>query len=191
MIDFEPFHTKRLPLQVIAEGLDRADLAAITREMTARILGHLADCTDADVTFMPVDPDAFDRYASTEADRNVPWSLGHVVVHLTASCEEAAFLGAELARGVPAHGRSRYEVPWPTVTTIEACRERLRESERMCLATLETWPDRPHLDVFYEPLSGSPPRNAVARYLGGPAHADEHRDHIPALVRQATAARSS
>jgi hypothetical protein len=42
----------------------------------------------------------------------LPWTLGHVIVHITASAEESAFLAAELARGVHRRtGRSRFEVP--------------------------------------------------------------------------------
>ena len=69
-----------------------------------------------------------------------------MIVHTTASSEEAAFIAAELARGVEFHGRSRSEVPWETVTTIEQCRHRLEESRRMRLATLQIWPDEPDLD---------------------------------------------
>ena len=60
----------------------------------------------------------------------------------------------------------------------------------MILATLETWPDQPHLDVMFEPPSGAAPRNAIARFLGGLMHADSHREQISEIVRQAREARA-
>jgi hypothetical protein len=58
-------------------------------------------------------------------------TLAHVIVHTTASAEESRLSGGRDARGVPNHGRSRYEVPWQSVTTIDQCRHRLEESRRM------------------------------------------------------------
>ncbi len=68
------------------------------------------------------------RSPTDAAEVGLAWTLGHVIVHLTASAEEAAFLGAELARGVEPHGRSRYEVPWRTLVTIEGARARLQRA---------------------------------------------------------------
>ncbi len=109
----------------------------------------------ADVIFVPDDPPPTTRSPRTSTEVGLAWTLGHVIVHLTASAEEAAFLGAELARGVEPHGRSRYEVAWPTLITIEAARARLLESERMILASLDTWPDEPHLDVVFTTAKGT------------------------------------
>jgi hypothetical protein len=184
MIDFQPVRDKRVELSDIAGGLGRADLAAATMAMTNDILDRIRDCRDEDVTFVPLDPAANDTFAVDPGEVELAWTLGHVIVHVTASSEEAAFLGAELARGVAHHGRSRYETPWPGMTTIAACRDRLSESRRMVLATLETWPDHPHLDVLYEVPSGGSPRNAVARFLGGLMHADSHREQVSEIVRQ-------
>ena len=183
MIDFGPVRDKRLELSDLAAGLGRADLAAATMAMTDDILDRIRDCLDDDVTFVPSDPAANDTFAADPSEIELAWTLGHVIVHVTASAEEGAFLAAELARGVGHHGRSRYETPWTTVTTIAACRARLDESRRMILATLETWPDAPHLDVVYEPPTGTP-RNAVARFLGGLMHADSHREQISEIARQ-------
>jgi hypothetical protein len=58
----------------------------------------------------------------------------------------------------------------------------------MILATLSVWPDVPHLDVTI--LSGSGPRNAIARFLAGLSHADSHLEQISEIVRQAHAARN-
>jgi hypothetical protein len=189
MIDFSPVRAGELELPDLANGLTRAQLAEAARAMTGDLLIRTRVAEDADVTFEPLDPDADDRFAVDPAEVDLAWTLGHVIVHVTASAEEAAFLAAELARGVEPHGRSRFEVPWRTVTTIEACRHRLRESERMILATLDAWPDQPHLDVTYASPAGGAPRNAVARFLGGLMHADSHRDQVSAIVAQVIAAR--
>jgi hypothetical protein len=123
--------------------------------------------------------------------------LGHVIVHVTASAEEAAYQAVELARGVRYRRlRSRYEVPWQTVTTIEQCRQRLEESRRMRLASLDMWPDKPFLANTYKlqigpavVTEGYPQANCVVRFLLGLMHEDEHLDQITEIVRQARAAR--
>jgi hypothetical protein len=102
----------------------------------------------------------------------MPWTLGHLIVHVTASAEEAAAIAAELARGVPHRGgRSRSEVHWTTVTTVEQCRQRLEESRRMRLASLGMWPDQPDLsNTYLPPREGAEPVNAVIRFVNGLRH---------------------
>src|SRR5687768_7318261 len=140
MLDFTPVRKKEITMNNLAEGLTLGDLRSLTNEMVDHVLNLIKDCTDADVTFEREDPVADDKAAATSAEVNMPWTLGHVIVHITASTEESAFLAAELARGVPHRGgRSRYETPWQTVTTIEQCRRRLEENRRMRLASLEVW----------------------------------------------------
>ena len=74
--------------------------------MVNAMLGLIAGCTDADVIFTPEDPVAYDKYAATLEELSVPWTLGHVIVHVTASSEECAFLaaGAGPRRVRPARG---------------------------------------------------------------------------------------
>lgn len=189
MIDFGAVHDGRLELGDLAAGRSVADLAGATRATTAELLRRLEGAADPDVIFVPDDPLAQDTFAEDAAEVGLAWTLGHVIVHLTASAEEAAFLAAELARGVQPHGRSRFEVPWPAMVTIEAGRARLLESERMILASLETWPDEPHLDVVFTTAKGTT-RNAPARFLGGLMHTDAHLDQVANIVRQARAART-
>lgn len=100
------------------------------------------------MTFIPVDPQAHDSAATNAEEMGIAWTLGHIIAHMTAGAEESAALAAELARGVPFHGRSRYEVPWQTVTTMQQCRSRLEESRRMRLASLGMWPERPDLNLI-------------------------------------------
>jgi hypothetical protein len=95
-----------------------------------------------------------------------------------------------MARGVEHHGRSRYETPWQTVTTIAQCRRRLEESRRMRLTSLAMWPDEPRLDNVYEPWPGAPQVNAIGRFALGLMHDDDHVGHIAEIVRQARAGRT-
>ncbi|MEK7787064.1 MAG: DinB family protein [Chloroflexota bacterium] len=190
MLDFTPVRNKQTTMGRLAEGLTPGDLRRLTNEMVDTMLGLIADCTDADVTFAPDDPEARDDAASTEDEVNIAWTLGHVIVHTTASAEEAAFLAAELARGVERPGRSRYEVHWTTITTIAQCRHWLEESRRMRQALLNAWPDQPHLDLLYTPAyAGAAPLNAIARFAGGLSHDDAHLGQLREIMRQARAAR--
>lgn len=188
MIDFGPVRDGGLELSDLALGLTVADLARATRAVTAELLRRIESAEDADLTFVPDDPEAEDSFAEDATEANLAWTLGHVIVHLTASAEEAAFLGAELARGVEPHGRSRYEVPWPTMTTVEAGRARILESQRMMLASLDSWPDEPHLEVLFTTSRGTT-RNALARYLGGLLHTDAHLAQVADILGQAMAVR--
>ncbi len=174
-------------LPTTTDGLTVDDLRGLTNEMIDTMLELIKDCRDADVTFDPVDPDAYDLEAANDDELRISWSLGHVIVHVTASSEEAASIAAELARGVQWHGRSRSEVPWRTVTTIEQCRHRLEESRRMRLASLDMWPDQPYLENTYQPRPDIDPINCVRRFLNGLRHDTNHLAQIEEIVRQATA----
>lgn len=187
MLDFTPVRNKELKISQLAAGLTPADLARLTNEMIDAILGLIADCTDADVAFIPDDPQANDTYAANPGEVKLAWTLGHVIVHTTASAEESAFLAAELARGVTFHGRSRAEMPWQTITTIAQCRQRLEESRRMRLASLQLWPDPPDLENSYEAVPGADPSNALTRFVRGLSHDDSHLGQIAEIVRQARA----
>jgi hypothetical protein len=190
MLDFTPVRQKEITVRELAANLTKADLARLTNEMVDTILQRIAECEDADVTFVPSDPLANDTFAVNPDEVNLPWTLGHVIVHTTASSEESAFLAAELARGVPNHGRSRAEVPWETVTTIAQCRRRLEESRHMRLASLELWPDPPDLNNRYAYREGSDPMNALTRFVNGLSHDDSHLEQITKIVRQARAGRA-
>ena len=191
MFDFTPVIQKQAKLSELTTQLTIDDLRQYTNEMIDTLLDLIATCTDADVTFQPIDPQANDKYAANEADVHLAWTLGHVIVHVTASAEESAFLAAELARGVAFHGRSRSEIPWQTVTSIAQCRNRLEESRRMRLASLELWPTLPYLDNSYE-VPGWPtgPINGVTRFMLGLSHDNAHLAQIKDIVRQSQAARN-
>jgi len=185
MLDFASVRNKTKTLNELTAGLTIADLRALTEESVDLMLKMIESCTDADVVFQPVDPEANDTYAASDADKGMAWTLGHVIVHVTASSEESAFLGAEMARGVANHGRSRYETPWESVVTIDQCRRRLAESRRMRLASLDMWPDSPDLTITYEPWPGGPTIDAVSRFVLGIFHEESHYGQIAEIVRQA------
>ena len=185
MLDFTPVRNREQTMAQLADGLTIDDLRRLTNEMVDVMLGMIADSTDADVTAEILDPEANDTFAAKPEDVGLSWTLGHVIVHTTASAEESAALAAELARGVEFHGRSRSEVPWETATTIAQCRARLEESRRMRLASLDMWPDRPYLKNTYEPYAGRGPYNAVTRFIGGLSHDDSHLSQIERLAREA------
>jgi DinB superfamily len=190
VIDFSPVRRKEQTLQELAEGLTRDDLVRLANEMCDHFHELIATAQDPDVTFVPDDPDANDTFAARPEDVGLSWTLGHVIVHWTASSEEAAAHALTLARGVTITGRSRAEVPWQEATTVAFLRERIEESRRMQLAMLEAWPARPDVDLTYTAREGANPVNAVGRFLGGLFHADSHREQVTKILGQAKAARA-
>lgn len=191
MIDFGPLRRKEKSLQDLAAGLSRDDLGGFTREMCAAQLSALEEAADEDVVMVPDDPEANDTFASQAEDVGLSWTLGHVVVHTTASSEESAALALTLARGLAVEGRSRYEVPWEQARTVAFIRHRIEESLRMRLAMLDAWPDQPDLDNFYTPYAGRPPMNALGRFLGGLAHDDSHLEQMHKIIEQARVRRAA
>ena len=79
------------------------------------------------------------------------------------------------------------------MTTITQLRERLEESRRIRLATLDAWPDQPHLDNAYE-IAGDPlkvgPINAVTRFMLGLQHDNSHHDQIREILKQSRAVKN-
>ena len=122
MLDFSQYHTNKTAISQLVENLQIGDLNKLTNQMINEMFSLIADCDDADAVFVPEDSDAHDPAAATQEELKMPWTLGHVIVHVTASSEEAAAIAAELARGVPHRGgRSRSEVPWQSIGTIDDC----------------------------------------------------------------------
>lgn len=183
MLDFTPVKTRTKSFADLAAGLTKADLYQLTDEMIDTMQAIIADAVDADVIFVPNDPEANDTFGKPE-EANLSWTLGHVIVHATASSEESAALALVLARGLPVEGRSRYETPWESVTTIAQVHQRLEESRRMRKAMLDAWPDQPHLDMTYEPFSGIGPINAVGRFILGLYHDTDHLGQLTEIMRQ-------
>ncbi|MCB9133945.1 MAG: DinB family protein [Anaerolineales bacterium] len=191
MLDFTPVRKKEISFTDLVKELTVDDLRTLTNEMIDYQLSLIATCTDADVVFAPIDPDAHDAYAVNPEEEDLAWNLGHLIVHVTASSEETAFLAAEMARGVEyEQRRSRSEIHWKTMTTIAQCRARLEESRRMRLASLDMWPDQPYLDNTFTSERTGLVINPVARFAFGLSHDDAHLAQIAEVVRQAGAARN-
>lgn len=189
MLDFARARRNEIPLAELVAGCAVADLHAMTDEIVNEIERIIADATDADVVFVPRDPDA-NHHAEDAPDREEGWTLGHVIAHMTAGGEEGGAHASSLARGVQTEGRSRYEVPWETITTIAQARQRLAESRRMRHAFLNTWPDEPNLQNTMTLVPRMGPMNAITRYALGLMHDDWHLDHLREIMRQARAARN-
>jgi hypothetical protein len=192
MLDFSKVKRDELSMDELCKDLTMQDLHRLTDEMIDKQLALIHEATDADVAFIPDDPEAYDSFAEDEADVNLAWTLGHVMVHVTASSEESAAIAANLARGVLVEGRMRHETPWETVTTIEQVRHRMEESRRIRHAFLNAWPDQPHLETTITPkYPGATPRNAVVQFVGGLRHDDSHLGQIKNIMEQVKAHRSN
>jgi hypothetical protein len=191
VIDFNPLRRKERTIQDLAAGRSRSDLIQLTDEMCDTMLALIQGAEDPDVTFVPDDPEANDTFAANAEDVDLAWTLGHVVVHATASSEEAAAHALTLARGVEISQRSRWETPWEEATTAAFLRGRIEESRRMQRAMLDAWPDPPHLDVMYTRREGATPMNAIDRFVGGLFHSDEHLGQIGKTLAQAQAGRGA
>ncbi len=161
--------------------LDRAGLLALTNDYYDEIEALIGGVTDEGAVAVPHDPALDDQQAGEGA-----WTLGHVLVHLTASCDETGALASALARGVelPPGLRLRAETPWETITTAGQLSARLTESRRICLAFLDTWPDAPHLDltVTMNPRLGA--LDAIRLCGMGFSHADSHLEQLREIMRQ-------
>lgn len=178
-IDVPAVIEKRRTLIEETAGIAADDLPILTNELYDRLDTLTANIDDAAVVFVPDDPAADEGGAG--------WTLGHVVVHLTAGLEENAAQGCSLARGAEITGRPRYETPWQDVTAAAQIRQRLAESRRLTLAFLAAWPDTPHLaNVHAHDFFG--PVNAVAYHALGIAHATDHFAQLEEIQRQAAAA---
>jgi hypothetical protein len=189
MIDFGPVRRRELTMREFAGGFTLEDLVAVSKGMVGLQQDIVADASDDDVVFVPDDPRANDTFAARDEDVLLAWTLAHVIVHTTASSEESCALALQLARGVGVEGRSRYEVPWQSVTTVAQVRGRLSESLRMRVAMLGAWPTIPHLDNAYVPSERQGPINPIARVLHGLSHDDSHLAQLREILRQAHAAR--
>jgi len=186
MIDFTSVNQYRVPMSSFAADLTMADLRRLTQRSMDRLATLVQRCSDADIVYVPDDPDAFDAYAAQfrPEEAKLGWSISHNIVHTTASGEEYAFNAAELARGVPYHGRSRYETPWQLITSVEQCLARLEESRRIRLASLDVWPDEPDLKNGLTPWRESGWVNAIGLFAWGLAHDDSHWRQIKKILSQ-------
>jgi hypothetical protein len=196
-IDFSPIHKREAKIMAWGAGFDLPTLREAANASIDFMLDLIADLNDADVTFIPHDPEANDPYAPAEL-QNVGWSIAHLILHVTASTEEYASISSILARGIdfPAEMRLRYEPDWQTTTqTVDECRARLLESKRMRNAFLESWPDQPHTtsrwqrsERFVEIFGEMDYKSA---FLMGLSHEYGHHAQLQEAKRQALEARQT
>ena len=90
MLDFTPVRNQKQTMAQLTEGLTIANLRQLTNEMVDTMLGIIAESTDADVTADILDPQANDTFASNPDAVGLTWTLGHVIVHTTASSENSS-----------------------------------------------------------------------------------------------------
>ena len=190
LIDFTPAQNGEIKLYDFAQQFNIDDLRAATNASLDTILSIIGDADDAQLTFLPDDPNADDPLAPPE-ERYLGWSLAHLVAHVCASSEEAANYSAILAQGIPypRDPRLRYETDWHILKTRAQVLQRLEESRRMRLAALDGWPDHPHLDTFRTTsehgLLKNGPSNAKSAFLAGLKHEWSHLDQFRETARQA------
>jgi hypothetical protein len=140
MIDYSVLAGGERKIADLANDLSLSNLKAATDEQIDTMASMIRDLSDAQVVFVATDP---------EAEGGVGWNVPHLIAHVTASSEENAAISSILARGIdyPFEPRLRSEVDWLTLTTTEACLQRLEESRRIRQAYLSAWPDQPRLDT--------------------------------------------
>lgn len=195
-IDFAPLLKREVNPFEYSQQYSIDDLREASNTSLDILVDIINQATDEQITFIPHDPDAHDPDA-VAGEEHIGWSLGHLVLHATATAEEGFSRSSILARGIvlPSSLRLRYEDSWHTHCQTRAdCLHRLEESRRMRLAYLDAWPDRPHLDVFLEPSPDTPFRfqiNALVSALLGLTHEIQHHDQFREALRQAQAAHPS
>jgi hypothetical protein len=190
LINFQPVINKEKTIADFASEFSHADLGDALNSYVDFTINIINSVTDEQASFIPHDPDANDQYAATEAEQHVGWNLIHLVMHATASAEEAAAFSSILARGITIGGRLRSERDWRQVTTRAEAIARLEECRRICHAYLATWPHQPDLTtlrIMPEHLSWMK-SNAPISFLGGLMH---WQNHIEQFQKVADLARSA
>jgi hypothetical protein len=182
-LDLAAFGAGKISYADLTGELNFSDLRALTDELYTTIHAIISSSTDADVSFVPHDLAAKDT-------NEQGWTLSHVIAHLTATAEESAVTAALLAKGVTPEGRLRYETPWETLQTAQQVLSRLQESQRMCNAYLDAWPDAPQLDVTLVRVPHFGPLNAIRMYVLGYLHGTSHIEQVREIMRQAGQSRS-
>ncbi len=178
VFDMEAFRSGKASYADLVRDITHSDLYRFTDEYFSTVQPIVADVTDRATTFVP-------RDAALKDPGEQAYTLGHVIVHLTATLEESASVASVLARDIAFDGRLRYEVPWETIHTAQQIHERLKESQRMCRAYLDAWPDAPHLDITIMRIPSFGPMNAVGMHMLGIMHGEAHIEQLREIMRQA------
>ena len=98
-IDFEPVFEDEQQLSEYAAQFSVDDLRQASEDSVAWLAEIVQGLADAEIGFAPQDPEADDPFAG-EDEQEIGWGMGHLVAHVTASCEEWAGYSSLLARSV-------------------------------------------------------------------------------------------
>jgi hypothetical protein len=193
LIDFSPVNGDTVKVAHFAQTLTVAQFKTATQASLDLLVSIVGDATDAEIVHIPDDPLANDPYAA-EAERNLGWSLAHLIAHVTATSEEYCAIASILGRGVnyPRVPRLRFETPWREITTASHAMQRLEESRRIRMGYLETIPDSPHLDTLRELSDGYREKfgdqNMLTAIAMGLYHENDHYDQFRDVRAQARVA---
>ncbi|MBZ0299377.1 MAG: DinB family protein [Anaerolineae bacterium] len=195
-IDFKPVTDGKMQILEYSRRFTLSDLRKATNDSIDFLLLVIQDMDDSDMVFDPIDLEAHDPHA-VAGEEHIGWNMGHLIAHVTASCEEWAAYSSILARSV-AYGpepRLRYETAWREIDTKSKAVQRLEESRRIRLAYLATWPDQPNLELKRELSPRFVERmgefNAPACFLFGLKHEVGHYDQFREVARQIHEAKKS
>ena len=85
MLDFAPVNSYAVPMDRFVQEWNPTpdELARLTDGSIDRFLALLANAIDADIVFVPDDPDADDAAAADPADCGLAWTVAHNLVHAT------------------------------------------------------------------------------------------------------------
>src|SRR5258708_6635136 len=179
-IDFSAIRSGKATYANLISHIGSTDLRPSTDKAFEAVRSSISSATDGVVTFVPHAPQSLE-----EDERG--WTLAHIIAHLTAVLEGDAALASVLARGVQIESGLHllYETPWEEIQTVQQVQARLAESQRICHAYLDTWPEQPHLDttVTLGPLLG--PMNAIGTHMFAIGHVYMHYEQLKEIVRQA------
>jgi len=162
----------------VLEGIDYKEFPGVAEELYNEIETIIAGASDGAVSFTPKDP-------ALQDPGEAGWTLGHVIVHLTAGLEELSAMAAMQARGVSPEGRLRYEIPWETVTTAAQVNHRMTESRRIVKAFFGGWPDEPHFETTRVAIPQLGPMNCNATFMLGLMHTKGHLEQLREIMGQA------
>lgn len=187
-IDFAPVRQHEVQILEFSRNFTVNDLRVAVNTYYETVSDILKGVNDQQIIFEPYDPHAHDPFAK-EGEEHIGWNLAHLVLHVTASLEEGAGFSSILARGIKLGGRLRYEPEWRTFTTRAQVMQRLEESRRIVLSYLNTWPDRPNLEILRDlspkMVEKHGEMNAVAVFLFSLMHFDDHLPQFRETARQA------
>ncbi len=165
--DFNPLNTYQTAMFDFGQSYSLDDLRAMTQEFVEYLLRLLSEATEEIICFVPDDPDA----EQFSLPLILPTFGGRGTSPITSF--------------TPPHPLMSMQPSRQRVTTIEQCRQRLRESLRLRLASLEMWLDTPNLKVGYTPWRELGWVNAKGIFLWGLAHDELHIKQTAKILKQA------